>query len=134
MPLIIEINTLSTSPLYEQLRDQVVLGIAAKKLVLNEALPSVRSLATDLGINFHTVNKAYSILSDEGYIVIDRRKGAMVAQPTTDNDSFLSKLSQKLALNAAEAICHGMSKNDFIAQCTNCYHNAKDSSKNGATL
>ena len=132
--MIIEINTHSTSPLYEQLRNQVVLGIAAKKLALNEALPSVRSLATDLGINFHTVSKAYSILSDEGYIIIDRRKGAMVAQPTTDNHAFLSKLSQKLALNAAEAICHGMSKNDFITQCTDCYHNAKDSPKNGVAL
>jgi DNA-binding transcriptional regulator YhcF (GntR family) len=132
--LIIEINTQSTSPLYEQLRDQIVLGIAAKKLALSEPLPSVRGLAADLGINFHTVNKAYSMLCDEGYIVIDRRKGAMVAQTATDSKAFLSKLSQQLSLSAAEAICHDMNECDFIATCTACYQKAKGVADNGGSL
>jgi len=63
--LIIEINTQSPSPIYEQIRDQIVLGMAAKKFIPGEALPSVRNLAADLGVNFHTVNKAYSMLCEE---------------------------------------------------------------------
>jgi len=119
--MIIEINAQSPSPIYEQLRDQVILGIAAKKLVPNEALPSVRRLAADLGIHFHTVNKAYGMLCEEGYILMDRRKGAVVAQVLPENSEFLPQLSGKILLNAAEAVCRGMNENEFIGLCSECY-------------
>jgi len=122
--MIIEIDTLSSSPIYEQMRDQIVLGIASKKLTPGEALPSVRRLAADLGINFHTVNKGYSILCDDGYIVMDRRKGAVVAQSLKCTDDFFSRLSQKLLLNAAEAVCHNLSEKEFINLCEKQYKNA----------
>ena len=123
--MIIEINTQSPSPIYEQLRAQIILGIASKKLVPGEVLPSVRNLAADLGINFHTVNKAYSILCDEGYIVMDRRKGAVVAQVEAGDKAFLSGLSRQILLTAAEAVCRNISESDFAALCVECYKNAK---------
>ena len=126
--MIIEINTQGATPIYEQLRDQIVLGIAAKKLVPGEILPSVRSLAADLGINFHTVNKAYAILCDEGYIVMDRRKGAVVAQIMTNGEPFLSRLSGRLLLTAAEAVCHDISESEFTALCLESYLTAKNQS------
>ena len=129
--MIIEIDTQSASPIYEQLRDQVVLGIAAKKLVAGEALPSVRRLAADLGINFHTVNKAYSMLCDEGYIAMDRRKGAVVAESAAAGDASLSKLSRQLLLAAAEAVCRGMDESQYAALCTECYRNAKGDPEGG---
>ena len=119
--MLIEINTLDTSPIYEQLRDQVVLGIAGKKLAEGEALPSVRRLAADLGINFHTVNKAYSMLCDEGYIVMDRRRGAVVTQGGERGGEFISELSDKLTLAAAEAICHSTTEADFLTICKDCF-------------
>jgi len=121
--LIIEINTQSPLPIYEQLRNQIVFGIASKRLAPNEALPSVRRLAADLGINLHTVNKAYSLLYDEGYIVMDRRKGALVAQSVLNSETFAEKLSQSLALSAAEAICRKMSENEFLKLCGEMYKN-----------
>ena len=127
--MIIEINTQSPSPIYEQLRDQIVLGIAAKKLVPGEALPSVRNLAADLGINFHTVNKAYSILCDEGYIAMDRRKGAVVAETVAGSEKFTAKLSRQILLNAAEAVCHDMGESEFNALCAECYRHAKGESE-----
>ncbi|MCL2271635.1 MAG: GntR family transcriptional regulator [Treponema sp.] len=129
--MIIEINTLSHSPIYEQLRDQVVIGIASKKLLPGEALPSVRRLAADLGINFHTVNKGYTMLCDEGYIVMDRRKGAVVAQTQKSTSEFTSMLSGKLLLNAAEAVCHKLSEKEYIALCGREYKNALAVSKEG---
>jgi len=119
--MIIEINAQSPSPIYEQLREQVIMGIAAKKLVPNEALPSVRRLAADLGIHFHTVNKAYGMLCDEGYILMDRRKGAVVAQVLPESAEFLPQLSGRLLLSAAEAVCRGMDENEFIGLCLECY-------------
>ena len=131
--MIIEINTQSPSPIYEQLRDQVVLGIASGRLAADEALPSVRSLAADLGVNFHTVNKSYAMLGDEGYIVMDRRRGAVVAQEMEGGASFLAKLSRGLLLSAAEGICRGMSEDDYVSLCVKAYREAEGNSKKGAT-
>ena len=41
-----------------------------------EVLPSVRQMADEIGINMHTVNKAYTILRQEGFVKVDRRRGA----------------------------------------------------------
>lgn len=80
-------------------------------------MPTVRALANDLQVNSMTVNKAYGILKQEGYICIDRRHGAKV-QPTID-DSFehQEKLLDELELLASEAIIKGMNKEEFIAIC-----------------
>jgi len=122
--LIIEIDTQSAQPLYEQLRDQVVFGIADGRLRAGEALPSVRRLAADLGINFHTVGKAYAALCGEGYIAIDRRRGAVVTGAGQGGPP--PKLAAQLALCAAQALCHRMAEDDFIELCRGCYRQARE--------
>jgi len=128
--MLIEIKTYVSMPIYEQLRNQIVLGIAAKELIPCERLPSVRNLAADLGINFHTVNKAYSMLCDEGYIVMDRRQGAVVAQEMPNGESIFSNLSQQLLISAAEAVCHGIDEKGFLSICADCYKKATTITKN----
>ena len=122
--MIIKINTLSQTPIYEQLRNQIVLGIASKQLQAGDPLPSVRRLGADLGINLHTVNKAYSLLETEGYIEIDRRRGAQIKNVSENTEDIKQKLSDKLLLLAAEAICHNINNDDFIAVCTENYQKA----------
>jgi len=122
--MVIKIDTRSAQPIYEQLRDQVVLGIADGRLAVGEALPSVRRLAADLGINFHTVSKAYAALADEGYIAIDRRRGAVVARAA--DDGFVPRFVGQLTLCAAQALCHGMAENEFLELCRGCYHQAQE--------
>ena len=129
--MIIKINTLDSTPIYEQLRNQIIMGIAGKRLAIGEALPSVRRLGADLGINFHTVNKAYTALSEEGYIEMDRRKGALVARPMKGSDAFNTRLSRRLTLAAAEAICHEMSKSEFISLCESLYCQAMGAENGG---
>ena len=77
--MIIRINQTAGVPLYMQIRDQLVEAIARGELRPGDGLPSVRRLASDLGINLHTVNKAYAVLRDEGYLVMRGRSGAFVA-------------------------------------------------------
>jgi Predicted transcriptional regulators len=82
--VIIKIDTYAEKPIYEQLRDAVILGIASGQLTEGESLPSARSLASDLGVNFHTVNKAYDTLRGAGYIIMDRRTTAIVGPKKTN--------------------------------------------------
>ena len=88
--MIIKIDKMSSTPIYQQLRNEIVAAIAAGELYPGEQLPSVRSLASDLGINLHTVNKAYAILRDEGYVLMRGRSGAVVAEPLRAGESDVS--------------------------------------------
>ena len=83
--MIICIDQKAEEPLYLQIRNQVIAAIARGELVPGTALPSVRSLASDLGINLHTVNKAYAVLRDEGYVLMRGRSGAYIADPCEDD-------------------------------------------------
>ena len=132
--MVIKIDTLSTVPIYMQLRNQIILGIASKKLENGEALPSARRLSADLGINLHTVNKAYAQLIDEGYIAVDRRKGTFVSQPVKTEDDIKTMLSDNLCLAAAEAICHSVNEKDFIDICLRNYKKAQNNSSNEKNL
>lgn len=115
--MIIELDFTSETPIYLQLRNEIVKGIATGKFQYGEALPTVRTLAKDLQINNMTVNKAYNLLKQEGYICIDRRHGAKV-QPTIDNSyQYQEKLVGELELIASEAIVKGMNKEDFLQTC-----------------
>jgi len=118
--MIIKIDTYAEKPIYEQLRDSIILGIASNQLEENEPLPSARNLAADLGINFHTVNKAYDALRAGGYIVMDRRKTAKIAPKRTEG-TVLPVLIERLTLNAAEAICCGVDERAFAALCFESY-------------
>ena len=82
--MVITVDKLSDEALYQQIRRQVVAAIATGELRPGDALPSVRSLACDLGINLHTVNKAYATLRDEGYLLLLGRRGAFVADVPAD--------------------------------------------------
>ena len=75
----LEIDFNSDEALYMQLRNQIILGVATSRIQEGDMLPSVRQLAEDIGINMHTVNKAYTVLRQEGIVKVDRRHGAIIA-------------------------------------------------------
>ena len=77
--MLIEIDFNSEEAIYIQLRNQIIVAIATSQLKEGESLPSVRNMADDIGVNMHTVNKAYSSLRQDGFLKVDRRKGAIVA-------------------------------------------------------
>lgn len=116
-------------PIYLQIKMQIIEGIATGKLKQGEALPSVRQFAADLGINLHTVNKAYNFLKQDGFIVIHRQKGVVVnpgvgPQLTTE---YLQKLKNDLMPLAAEAFCRGMPLEEFSKICSDMFIELKNS-------
>ena len=115
----------SSTPIYVQLRNQIVMGIGRGELKLGESLPTVRQLAQDIGVNTMTVNKAYQILKTEGYIKIDRRHGAIISDNIDMDIVFREKLENELELLLAEAAINGMDKNDFLSMCNEIYSKIK---------
>lgn len=123
--MIIELDMNSSTPIYVQLRNQIVMGIGRGELKLGESLPTVRQLAQDIGVNTMIVNKAYQILKTEGYIKIDRRHGAIVSDNIDMDIVFREKLENELELLLAEAAINGMDKNDFLSMCNEIYSKIK---------
>ena len=117
--MILEIDFNSDEAIYVQLRNQIVLGIACAEFTDGQSLPSVRQLAQVLGVNMHTVNKAYSILREEGYLKLDRRKGAVISVVTEEKQKELESMEQELQLLIAQAICKGISKEEMcdLVEC-----------------
>ena len=115
--MVITVDKLSDAPLYLQLRDAVIAGIASGELRPGDALPSVRSLAEDLGINLHTVNKAYATLRDEGYVIMLGRRGAYVADAPADPAAGMYEAALEAALTklATEFKASGGTRHAFLA-------------------
>ncbi|WYP26464.1 GntR family transcriptional regulator [Alkalihalobacillus sp. FSL W8-0930] len=106
----------SKDAIYTQIIQQIVIGIAKKELQPNDPLPSVRAMASDIGINLHTVNKAYQHLKQEGYILIHRQKGVVVhpeGVKKADID-YKETLKQTLKPIMAEALCKELQGNELI--------------------
>ena len=110
--MIIEIDFNSDEALYLQLRNQIIMGIATSQFREGDSLPSVRQLAELVGINMHTVNKAYTVLKQEGYVKVDRRRGAVVAVDT-DRMRTLAELKKQLQVILAESSCKNISKEEI---------------------
>ena len=77
--MLIEIDFSSDEAIYQQLCNQIIMGIATLQYTDGQVLPSVRQLADEIGINMHTVNKAYTVLKQEGFVKVDRRRGAVIS-------------------------------------------------------
>ena len=115
--MILTLDMKSDIPIYVQLRNQIVMGIGTGKLKASEQLPTVRQMAQDIGINTMTVNKTYQILKNEGFIEIDRRKGATVCEVRQEAALYCEKLEEELQLLSAEACLKGVQKDDFLKLC-----------------
>lgn len=115
--MLIKLDTSLEIPIYLQLKNQIVMGIGKGELKLGESLPAVRQMAADIGVNSMTVNKTYQLLKQEGYITIDRRKGACVCAECAGVPEYLEKLTEELELLSAQACLRGYGKEEFITLC-----------------
>ncbi|MHA6252684.1 GntR family transcriptional regulator [Oceanobacillus sp. CAU 1775] len=113
--MLIELDMTSDKPIYIQLKEQIIEGIARKELKPGDDLPSVRALASDIGINLHTVNKVYQQLKQEDYIQIHRNRGVIINPDgfAQADQAYKKKLHDTLRPLIAEAICHGLQPDEF---------------------
>ena len=125
MYMYIEIDFNSDEALYLQLRNQIIIGIATSQYQEGDTLPSVRQLADTVGINMHTVNKAYSVLKQEGFVKVDRRKGAVISVDI-DKLQAIEELKKDLQVVLAKSRCKKVSKQEVHALIDEIYQNYED--------
>jgi DNA-binding transcriptional regulator YhcF (GntR family) len=118
--VILNLDLGSEVPIYQQIRDQVVLAVADGTLGEGAVLPSTRQLAGDLGINFHTVNKAYDLLRREGLLLLTRKSGAVVRRDPCSGPAaagFADEWAGRLRTLLAEAVAQGVDGPAVLAMC-----------------
>ena len=118
--MVIEIDFNSDEAIYVQLCNQIIMGIATSQLQEGQNLPSVRQLADTIGINMHTVNKAYTVLRQEGFVNIDRRRGAVIAVDV-NKARALQEMKETLAILLAKGSCRNISKEEVHALIDEIY-------------
>lgn len=122
--MFIEIDFNSDEAIYIQLRNQIFMAIATAQIKEGESLPSVRALADDIGVNMHTVNKAYTTLRQDGFLKVDRRRGAVVAVDV-DKAASAEKMKEYLRPLVARGICKGLSRDEFKELIDDIYEELK---------
>ncbi len=119
---LITVDLRDRKQLYEQLVDNVKNLILMGELSPDEKLPSVRSLARELGINPNTIQKAYAELERQGVILTLPGRGSVV---TSKTDALLErqkeKLLEELSAIANQAAEIGISKSEFIAMASSAW-------------
>ncbi len=119
--MIMRLDFASSVPIYQQIRDEIVQAIADERFLDGDRLPTIRALAGEIGVNTMTVNKAYQLLKQEGYIITDRRNGAVVQCASGKKKALEKKMKKELELLIAEAKIAGISQEEFLALCNSIY-------------
>jgi len=114
--LILNVDLTAEVPIYQQIRDQIVEAIAHGALTEGSTLPPIRALAADFGINFHTVNKAYDLLRQEGLISLSRKTGAVVTASAADQ-LLPSDWTARARTLLAEAVARGVPAGHVLQTC-----------------
>ncbi len=109
--MMIKIDFNSEEAIYMQLCNQIIMGIATSRIREGDSLPSVRQMADTIGINMHTVNKAYAVLREEGIIQLDRRRGAVIAIDINKLQA-LEDMKHQLRVVLAKGRCKNITKED----------------------
>lgn len=112
--MIIILQDGSEVPVFKQIRNQIVMGISDGRLKPGEKLPTVRALAEEIGINSMTVNKAYQLLKQEGYIMTDRRNGVRVKESFGLTPELSAEAKEQLKQLISEARIRGISRDAFV--------------------
>lgn len=102
------VNFQSRTPVYQQLYDDVIRLTALGILKEDSQLPPVRSLATELGINPNTVQKAYKMLETDGYIYSTVGRGSFVSEKLGKDEAEKIKAKQELEQSVSNAYKKGV--------------------------
>ncbi len=111
----------SKTPLYEQIKVQILSLITSGALSPGDKLPSLRTLAADLSLNFNTIKKVFAQLEADGVIITVQGKGCFVADTARENRAVLDRAENALKEALAVARASGLSKETATRILTEVY-------------
>lgn len=124
---LITVDLRDRKQLYEQLIDNIKNLILTGELETDSKLPSVRSLAKELGINPNTIQKAYSELERCGIIITLPGRGSMIIAGTGElKNERLAHLKADLKKIAAEAFMSGITYDEYISAARSAYEEGRN--------
>lgn len=116
--MIIELDFESELPIYLQVKNEIIEGIARGNLKPGESLPAIRSLAADIGVNMHTIRKSYQLLKQKGFVSISRKNGVVIHSDLPQvNVDYTAELKEDIKPLLAEAVCRGMDQETWNQLC-----------------
>ena len=125
--MFLEIDFKSDLPIYEQIRREIIIGLAKGHIKPGDKLPSVREMAENIGINLHTVNKAYKLLESDGVLTMDRRYGSLITEDLNPMEAYdEEKIDSELDLLIAIAKLKGIKREEFIANINNKWEDTNE--------
>lgn len=110
----------SRTPIYEQIKEEIVLAVSRGELKKDEQLPSLRTLSSQLGLNINTVKRALSELEDQGFIYTVAGKGIFVSG-NADTHSYVDSVLEEIAALVRNARDKGASKDELLKIIANAY-------------
>ncbi|HYP25530.1 MAG TPA: GntR family transcriptional regulator [Blastocatellia bacterium] len=111
--MIITVDEEDGRPVYRQVADGIKALIARGELTQGAALPPVRQLAADLGVNLNTIATAYRELQSEGLIAVRHGAGAVVASMTLA-DKTEDQLRKPLRTALTQMVLAGMPRKEIM--------------------
>lgn len=116
-----EIDSRSRIPIYEQIKNQLLLFIRMGVYKPDEQLPSIRSVSQQTGINVNTVKRAFADLEAEGVIYSLVGRGCFVSSGAIDNTSIAKKALKDIELDIRSIKSKGVDKADLISLIDSIY-------------
>lgn len=110
----ISLNYRDSRPIYEQIRDELRKLIVTGAIGVDDKLPSVRALATELAINPNTIQRAYNELETEGYLYSVPGKGSFACRPQSADQARRETLLEELKGLLSELRCLGMTQAELL--------------------
>ena len=114
------LNPQDKTPIFSQLKKQIIEFIGLGILKENDQLPSVRSLANELGINPNTVAKAYQELELQGFVYTIAGKGCFISTANSKADIRKEKLKEYRRC-VDECIKFKLTKAELYEELENAY-------------
>ncbi|MDD6022306.1 MAG: GntR family transcriptional regulator [Acutalibacteraceae bacterium] len=116
-----DVDTRSRIPIYEQLKDQILNFIRVGILEPDAKLPSIRSVALEIGANVNTVKRAFQELEMDGVIYTVAGKGSFVSPTALDSNSAAEKALDSIEEQIRSAKHKGVKKEEMLKLINRIY-------------
>jgi DNA-binding transcriptional regulator YhcF (GntR family) len=114
----LQIDLASRVPVYEQIANGLRAELVSGRFSPGATLPTVRTLAIDLGIHHNTVAEAYRQLANEGWLELKRHRGAIVRdrhRPRAGPDT-MERFTRPLRELVARGLSEGLSRSSLARE------------------